>query len=246
MAHCSAILVENTDRPVPKLQDLRGQRFGRLVVLRQAESYVQKNGNSFARWYCLCDCGKETVTHALTLKSGACKSCGCLLSEYASKSNLLGHRKDCYFNRTLELNGEVKTIREWAVITGFSKELLKHRKFRYGWSDEETLTLPIRSKNRDDFSKFRDTSNAKTLTFQGRTQKIGEWGKELGINQITIRSRLVRGATTEEALTRKVMTPEQATKYMYSRRHLNAASSASPSDHSVSQSKPTSQEAPQK
>jgi hypothetical protein len=51
--------------------DLRGQRFGRLLV----QGYlplVRKN------WHCLCDCGKEIDIETNSLTSGNTKSCGCL------------------------------------------------------------------------------------------------------------------------------------------------------------------------
>jgi len=51
---------------------LTGQRFGRLVVIKQAES---RDKNS--AWLCRCDCGKYTVVRAPNLKSGGTRSCGC-------------------------------------------------------------------------------------------------------------------------------------------------------------------------
>lgn len=60
--------------------DLTGQRFGRLVVLSEAES---KSGHR--RWLCQCDCGATTISHQTSLRSGNAKSCGCLAREVAGK-----------------------------------------------------------------------------------------------------------------------------------------------------------------
>lgn len=49
-------------------------RFGKLIVLSEAERLKQKN----VRWLCKCDCGKETTVRAQALKSGEIKSCGCM------------------------------------------------------------------------------------------------------------------------------------------------------------------------
>lgn len=59
-----------------KVIDLTGQRFGRLTVIKQAES---KNNKSY--WYCECDCGNKTTTTSYNLRNGHTKSCGCLKQE---------------------------------------------------------------------------------------------------------------------------------------------------------------------
>ena len=62
---------------MPKKIDLTGQRFGRLVVIR--ESGRTKGGQ--AMWLCRCDCGAETVIRGSSLRSGHTQSCGCLRDE---------------------------------------------------------------------------------------------------------------------------------------------------------------------
>lgn len=52
-------------------EDLTGKRFGRLTVLEYA------GFNGYAMWRCRCDCGKEIVTRASSLKNGHTTSCGC-------------------------------------------------------------------------------------------------------------------------------------------------------------------------
>lgn len=50
-------------------------------------------------------------------------------------------------------------------------------------------------------------TNPRTLTYQGKTQTISAWSRELGIPESTIRSRLDRlGLSAEEALSRPVVT----------------------------------------
>lgn len=53
-------------------EDLTGQVFGALTVLRRAEN---KNGRT--RWVCRCSCGRETEVNAHELKAGKTRSCGC-------------------------------------------------------------------------------------------------------------------------------------------------------------------------
>ncbi len=56
------------------LEDLSGQRFGRLVVLNLSDKR-DKSKNRY--WECQCDCGNVTVVLAYSLKNGNTKSCGC-------------------------------------------------------------------------------------------------------------------------------------------------------------------------
>ncbi len=56
--------------------NLIGKRFGKLVVISQAESYISPSGGSRRRWLCQCDCGKTTLATTDNLKGGRHHSCG--------------------------------------------------------------------------------------------------------------------------------------------------------------------------
>lgn len=58
---------------MPKLIDLTGKKFNKLLVLERAENIGKK-----VAWRCLCDCGNETTVEGYSLKTGQTKSCGCL------------------------------------------------------------------------------------------------------------------------------------------------------------------------
>jgi hypothetical protein len=62
-------------------QDLRGQRFGRLVCIERLP--VEKGVR--AKWQCRCDCGAIVTVGISPLRSGTSKSCGCLQKELLSK-----------------------------------------------------------------------------------------------------------------------------------------------------------------
>ncbi|MCC9273543.1 MAG: alcohol dehydrogenase [Enterococcus aquimarinus] len=64
-----------------KKTDLTGQRFGRLVVVR--ETNERKSG--YVVWECKCDCGEISFVTSWHLRSGNTKSCGCLREEVCSK-----------------------------------------------------------------------------------------------------------------------------------------------------------------
>jgi len=74
-----------------KLDDLTGNRYGRLIVLKRVEN--DKHGST--RWSCRCDCGNEKVISGSNLRSGKTISCGCFNSERIHKksaNDLTGHR----------------------------------------------------------------------------------------------------------------------------------------------------------
>lgn len=56
-----------------KKVDLRGRRFGRLLVLEE----VGRSKCGHVLWKCKCDCGNETVVRGRSLRRGDTTSCGC-------------------------------------------------------------------------------------------------------------------------------------------------------------------------
>lgn len=76
---------KSIETPVKKTayNDLRGYRFGRLIVIDFTEPEHRRKGDRSKYFYCICDCGNETITSSHNLKGGVCKSCGCLQKEAA-------------------------------------------------------------------------------------------------------------------------------------------------------------------
>lgn len=57
-------------------RDLRGQKFGRLLVLSENGRTDRK-----VKWLCQCDCGEQTSVRSVYLISGKTTSCGCRQKE---------------------------------------------------------------------------------------------------------------------------------------------------------------------
>ena len=70
-----------------RMEDITGQRFGRLTAIRPTE---EKYNNNFI-WECRCDCGNTTFVQSSQLKNGNTQSCGCFAKDKAKK-NLTGQR----------------------------------------------------------------------------------------------------------------------------------------------------------
>lgn len=128
--------------------DLRGQVFGRLVVL--CENGRARSGKVL--WRCRCDCGNEVIVRSDVLRSGCSKSCGCYSRERAaecstkhglSKSRLYNiwcgmlqrtgvyeganeKLKRYYIDRGITVCSEWKTFacfKQWSLTHGYSDVL---------------------------------------------------------------------------------------------------------------------------
>ena len=75
---------------MPKMIDLSGRRFGRLVAL-SFRNGRRPSGTSYVIWSCRCDCGSTSDVAANELLTGDSKSCGCLVIE--GKPRKHGHSR---------------------------------------------------------------------------------------------------------------------------------------------------------
>jgi len=68
-----------------RLIDETGNRYGRLLVLRQDG----QDKHQCAMWICRCDCGNEVRVQGTNLRRGGVQSCGCLRIERSREANAL-------------------------------------------------------------------------------------------------------------------------------------------------------------
>lgn len=55
-----------------------GQRFGSLVYIKEAPSWIMPSGSISRKLVCVCDCGNTGEFFLRHLKNGSTKSCGCI------------------------------------------------------------------------------------------------------------------------------------------------------------------------
>lgn len=82
-----------------RVSDLRGKRFGKLIVVSLCNKRAKGGG---ARWLCKCDCGNEKEICAHSLVRGLTKSCGC------------NYRCKVRSKKIIELKGKVFGL--WTVL----------------------------------------------------------------------------------------------------------------------------------
>lgn len=97
-------------------KDITGQRFGRLVAIRDVGSDPCRNGRL---WEFRCDCGNMKVTNISLVVSGEIKSCGCLKREIVEAQHDSGRK-----------HGGCKT-RLYSIWRGMKKRCLVPKAHEY-------------------------------------------------------------------------------------------------------------------
>lgn len=87
------------------MNNLIGERFGKLKVIARAENYIAPSGKyQLAQWKCLCDCGNTTIVTGSNLKRGNTTSCGC----EAIKTRSINGKRNKKYNR-FSIDGKIVT-----------------------------------------------------------------------------------------------------------------------------------------
>lgn len=199
--------------------DLTGQRFGRLVALKQ----VARGPDGRIRWLCRCDCGTERITMAKSLRQRATRSCGCLLRERTvERCTIHGH----------SARSRTRTYRSWreAKTRCFNPKAARFK--LYGgrgitmceeWKNDFTVFLrdmgfrpegtsldrfPDQDGNYEPGNcrwatpkeQQRNLPKNIFLTLSGETLCVAAWAERLGISYSTIYWRIEHKWTPEQIL----------------------------------------------
>lgn len=161
-----------------KFKDLKGKRFGRLVVLEESkERSLQGN----IMWICQCDCGEVVTIRSTSLISGNTKSCGkcCHISHGEQKiiqllqDNNINFEyqktfESCRFPETnilakfdffidnrylLEYDGEQHFIDKISIFREPLETIQKRDEFKNNWCKENNIPLI-----RIPYTKLKDLS----------------------------------------------------------------------------------------
>ncbi|WP_110933276.1 hypothetical protein [Paenibacillus bouchesdurhonensis] len=199
------------------LNQLAGQRFGKLTVIRRAEKN-SKSGN--AMWICECDCGNRSTVIGSHLRSGKTSSCGC--NRISQRS--MGHSKDRLYRTWLGMHNRCynpdhdryewyggkgisicdewhvfMTFRNWALANGYTDELTIDRidvDGNYSPGNCQWVDMKTQANNR---------SNNRILRYRGKRYTATELAEAHGLAPHTVFNRLKLGWTVDKI----VNTPER-------------------------------------
>ena len=201
---------------MPAKIDIQGQSFGRLKVLARAPSQAR-----CTMWKCRCDCGSTLNVATQSLRSGASKSCGCLMKEKS---------RDLAIAR-FTTHGMRRSV-EYGVWSGMKRRCENKREKsypRYGgrgikvkFSSFQEFIDHIGLRPSDDFqidrinndghyeagnvrwaTKAQQALNKRnTLIFEhlGVSKPLVDWCDEYGKNYRVVWQRLSRGMSFSEAM----------------------------------------------
>lgn len=203
--------------------DLIGRRVGRLRVI----SLLPRRGKSERTYICLCRCGTTKEVPRSHLRSHGTRSCGCLHRDkssarltrmstthglsgtptYRSWTNMLSrcHNKN---NKAYMHYGQrgIVVCKRWC--SSFEMFLRDMGERPEGMSlDRIDNNGDYRPKNcrwASTKTQSRNTRTTLRLSFQGRTMCLADWAETLDVSYGTLRSRLLHGWSTEDALSKPI------------------------------------------
>ena len=129
-----------------RIENLVGQKFGKLTVLRRCFDDTNKR----VSWHCICECGKECDVVAHRLKDGTTKSCGCLVSKGEDKIHFILENLKIKFKQHYYINiNHHKVYFDFAIlnnnnkIIGFieydGKQHFKYDNSKKSWNNKENF-----------------------------------------------------------------------------------------------------------
>ena len=183
------------------MNDLTGQRFGRLIVIHPTQK--RGNGGNIV-WKCQCDCGNTVKVSGDNLKRGHTKSCGCFQREAVTTH---GKRYTFVYKswaqmKTRCLNPDDIDFKNYGArgITVCNR-WLKFENFLADMGERaEGLTLGRINNNKGyspdncEWQTYKQQGNNRRdnviIEYKGFKFSIAEWARKLGINDSTLRSRI--------------------------------------------------------
>lgn len=193
--------------------NLIGMKFSMLTVIEK--SHCNKHGATV--WRCQCDCGAETKLATGLLKGHHTKSCGCLRrsSPHRTRHGMSETPEHGAYMR-MRTRCRSKTHKDYPTYGGRGIKA-RYKSFEEFFADLGPRPGPDYSVDRIDVNGHYEPGNCRwatrreqgnnrrcniRLTFNGRTQGIADWAREIGIRPKALRHRITSyGWPVERALT---------------------------------------------
>lgn len=193
-----------------EVEDLSGQRFGKLVVL----DIVGQTQGRKTLWRCKCDCGTEVVVVKDSLKSGHTRSCGCLHSDIVTKIHTkhghagervhdiwVGMKDRCnnpnrssykdYGGRGIfvcdEWADDFQKFYDWSLENGYADNLTIDR------IDNDKGYYPENCRWATNKEQSNNRRTNRYITYNNVSRTISEWARLFDMSPGALRQRINRG-----------------------------------------------------
>ena len=198
----------------PGFLDRTGQKRNMLRVISFAH---QTNGRNY--WNCLCDCGALKILAWVEISKGKVKSCGCFQDTFPrvqfrthGKSSFVeyriwaGMKHRCLDTKCREYKRYggrgIKFCSRWESFEKFLSDMGKRPTPEHSLDriDNDGNYEPSNCRWGTRHQQANNRSNNVRLTLDGVTDSLMNWSRKLGIKHGTLRQRLSRGMSPEEAM----------------------------------------------
>ena len=202
-----------------RASDISGRTFGRLTAIAPVEMTKAR----MTKWLCICDCGSEVVTLIASLNNGNTKSCGCLQKEVVTQRNTthgMCHSPEygvwsALINRCRNPNDKgyknyggrgIDVCKEWYSFDAFivdmgerpyPEDTIERVNNNHGYSPDNCQWVTQKV-------QMRNTRRNRILTFNGKTKCLTDWAIDIGMNPVTLLTRIQRGWSIERSLSEPV------------------------------------------
>ncbi len=198
--------------------DISGQRFGRLVAVRETDQRIDKS----VVWECLCDCGEICLRSQGSLRAKRTTSCGCKRREILKFGNpshgmsytrthriwagMLARCLTPSMGKTYEKYGGagISVCAEWRSFAtfladmgecpsdGHSIDRYPNQSGNYEPGNCRWATLIEQQNNR---------KSNRVVEIDGQTKTVSQWSRIYGIRPLTAIERMRRGWPEQAAIT---------------------------------------------
>lgn len=199
----------------------QGQKFGRLTVIKEVEPHINSKGKKVRMFLCKCDCGNEIIVRLGRLNHNVETSCGCLHLERSGSLNIryekitgqklpegFSFRKSRIYNIWTDMCGRCVNPKEknyfgkgisvceewrsdffnfyfWAMNNGYTDKLTIDR------IDSDRNYEPSNCRWATYKQQNNNNSMNRSVTYNGVTHTIGEWGDITGIGRDLLYQRVI-------------------------------------------------------
>ncbi len=202
-----------------KLKISFGDRYGKLIVVKELSPFILPSGQKNRKFLCKCDCGKLTEVRLMHISRGKIKSCGCLSGEKhnlsnskiynkwrammtrTSKNGIDSHR---YYDRGItvcnEWQNSFTAFYEWALNNGYKDQLQLDR------IDNNKGYYPENCRFVSNIENLKNREITKHIIYKGLDYVYMDLIRTKGLvkHENTIKNRIARGWTIEDAFDKPI------------------------------------------